>query len=266
MSLFRHKPKKTYCSSRHITTLDTEHKKWEKYFSERERSLPARELELAKCKELLVDLEKKHPSNYTDDDIQLKAELQDKIIVSTREINNIKNNVNKINYYNKIWDVLVDYYCDDGDNKNIEPVVANSIMDFFHTTNKQTNDKQLNNRTNNKASLLHEYQLLVDDNYVAKTKNSKYIKYCEDCKVEKILNQSEGIYECTQCGLTELVIVESDKPNYEDPIPNNSAYAYQRINHWSIMFRWLTASLLVLCDIGMRTKGVMSLQHTFIKV
>lgn len=225
MSTFRYKPKKSYSSSKNITTLETEHKKKEDYFTNRKDSLPEKKIELEKYIEELKKLNNKNPSKYNDDDIQNKAKLKDKITDLEKEINIIENNVEEINYYSKTCDILLDYYNEYDTVSEEKSKMAGSIMDFFKGSKKDKSNK------NNKAVLFDNYKSLVDSTYNSKTKVLNFIKYCKGCNIEKILNQTEGIYECTNCGETELVIIESDRPNYKDPIPDNSAYAYKRINH-----------------------------------
>lgn len=232
MSTFRYKSKKYYGNSKNITTLETEHRKKEDYFANRKDSLPDKKLEHNKCEEELKKLEDKKSEKYTDKDIQKKAKLKDKLAKLEKDINKIENNVEEMNYYFTTVDILLDYYDDTEDEEENKSIMAESIMDFFTKPQvKKSKTKKLNDRKNNKASLLDSYKTLVDGTYMAKNKSCSFIKYCDTCNIEKILNQSEGIYECTNCGETELVIVESDRPNYKDPIPDNSAYAYKRINH-----------------------------------
>ena len=232
MSTFRYKPKRLYKSNKNITTLETEHKKKEDHFMNEKKSLSKKKLELNKLKEDLNKLNNKSATNYTDKDIKMKAIIKDKIYDIEKKISKIENSVDEMNYYSKTFDILLDYYdYDDNNNeKNEKSKMADSIMDFFSKTSKQKI-----NHINNKAILLDNYKSLVDDTYMSKQKSHIFVKYCNKCKIEKILNQSEGIYECINCGETELVIVDSDRPNYKDPIPDNSAYAYKRINHQLII-------------------------------
>lgn len=232
MSTFRYKPKKTYASGKNITTLGTEHQKKEHYFANMKESLPDKTLEYEKLKKELKKLEEKNASKYTDADIKRKALLKDKIYDLEKEINKIENNVEEMNYYSKTFDILLDYYDDTENESEQKPAMAESIMDFF--TKPQADKKNTEKRGKNKASLLDNYKTLVDDTYISNNKSYSFVKYCRQCNIEKILNQSEGIYECTNCGETELAIVESDRPNYKDPVPDNSAYAYKRINHQRI--------------------------------
>jgi predicted RNA-binding Zn-ribbon protein involved in translation (DUF1610 family) len=132
--------------------------------------------------------------------------------------------------------------------------MANNILDCFK------NNKQ-NSKLINKATLFNNYKTIVYGTY-DKNKESSIIKYCKECNIEKILNQSEGIYECINCGETEIIIVESDIANYKDQIPDVTNYAYKRINHQQIrnnnIFRWLTVSYLLLGDINNKVNSEIS--------
>ena len=46
-----------------------------------------------------------------------------------------------------------------------------------------------------------------------------------------IVNHNEGFMSCVKCGHMEYVIIESDKPNYKDPPPEATYFAYKRTNH-----------------------------------
>jgi len=48
---------------------------------------------------------------------------------------------------------------------------------------------------------------------------------------------SEGLYVCTGCAEVEHVIIDSEKPNYKDPLPEKAGYPYKRINHFN---EWLS--------------------------
>jgi hypothetical protein len=247
MSSFRFKPKKNNKNKRHITTLEQEHRKKDKYFNSKQNKLPNKKIELNQCKKELKELEEKNACDYTDIDINNKANLKDKIIELEREIYNIENNIEEMDYYYKTSELICDYYDNTYENNDI---VVTDIMDFF-------NNKSIVKDTNkNKATLLNDYNKIIGQPCINKNKSYNFIKYCNNCNIEKVINPSEGICECIQCGETELIIVESDRPNYKDPIPDNSAYAYKRINHQEL--RWLIVGFLLLCDINNKVKSTMS--------
>ena len=60
---------------------------------------------------------------------------------------------------------------------------------------------------------------------------------CTTCKTENILIQNEGITVCTNCGNSQDLLIDSEKPNYKDPVNENSYFCYKRINHFN---EWLS--------------------------
>ncbi len=102
------------------------------------------------------------------------------------------------------------------------------ITDFFGI---QTVDEDKEKINVSRAEIYEHYKIITDNEYHSeKLKNSREIKKCVDCKKEKTLNQSEGIYVCENCGVFEMVIVESEKPNYKDSgVPDKPGYPYKRI-------------------------------------
>ena len=50
---------------------------------------------------------------------------------------------------------------------------------------------------------------------------------------QKIVIQCEGNVVCTQCGIGEVIIIDSDKPNFKDMSQDNTHYCYKRINHFN---------------------------------
>ena len=98
-------------------------------------------------------------------------------------------------------------------------------------------DKQKINKS--RAELYEQYRIITDSEYhIEKQKNSRILNKCDICDIEMTLNQSEGIYVCIECGAFEMVIIESEKPNYKDSsVPEKPGYPYKRINHFQ---EWLS--------------------------
>ncbi len=86
-----------------------------------------------------------------------------------------------------------------------------------------------------RATLLDQYRMLTDNEYVAdKNRNGNPIRICSVCNVEKTLHHSEATYTCMDCGEVEMIIIESEKPNYRDSsVPEKAGYPYKRVNHLS---------------------------------
>jgi ribosomal protein S27E len=77
-----------------------------------------------------------------------------------------------------------------------------------------------------RSDLLEEYLKVVDPSFTPNRPQSYSYDYCERCKTEKVLYSSEGAIVCKQCGDTDYIMVESDKPSYKDPPPEISYFAY----------------------------------------
>lgn len=88
-----------------------------------------------------------------------------------------------------------------------------------------------------RASKLDAYLSKIDKSYGIRGKVYNKIDFCKKCKVmynkdyELIVNHIEGFMSCLKCGHMEYVIIESDKPNYKDPPPEATYFAYKRTNH-----------------------------------
>ena len=88
-----------------------------------------------------------------------------------------------------------------------------------------------------RASKLDAYLSKIDKSYGIRGKLHTKIDFCKKCKVtynkdyELIVNHIEGFMSCLKCGHMEYVIIESDKPNYKDPPPEATYFAYKRTNH-----------------------------------
>ncbi|MDA9673964.1 hypothetical protein N9T73_00510, partial [bacterium] len=82
--------------------------------------------------------------------------------------------------------------------------------------------------------LLNSYMSIVNDSY---SNIIEINNICTTCKTENILIQNEGITVCTNCGNSQDLLIDSEKPNYKDPINENSYFCYKRINHFN---EWLS--------------------------
>ena len=84
--------------------------------------------------------------------------------------------------------------------------------------------------------LLDKYLVEVDPNYTSKEQSTANVRFCSYCNKEKTLSHSEGSIICTSCGSAQPILIDSEKPNYKEPVPENSYFAYKRINHFK---EWL---------------------------
>ena len=105
------------------------------------------------------------------------------------------------------------------------------IIDFFNNSNIV---KKNTSSFNNKSQLLDNYLKVTDNKQTKCDKSQKFKpKFCKTCNIEMTLHLSDGYLICTSCGECEYIILDSDKPNYKEPVPDVTAYCYRRINHFN---------------------------------
>lgn len=108
--------------------------------------------------------------------------------------------------------------------EKLEKSKKNNMLKFLKPVDK----------VNDHAEYYDEYLSLIDNSHV-KREDAKYCprKLCESCNVDMQLIPGEGLYMCPSCNGAEYVIIESDRPNYKDPVPEKAGYPYRRINHFA---------------------------------
>ena len=102
----------------------------------------------------------------------------------------------------------------------------NSIMSFF-TNNDDINDSKKICKT----SLQNEYLTIFDADYASKTNKVSLIKDCEKCNIKMILLYSDAKIVCPSCGLSEIIIIETDVPLHKETFNEKPKYPYKRIGH-----------------------------------
>lgn len=245
------KPKKEKKISK---TLDTHHKNIMIEISKKKDSLPILKENLTETKKSLKIIDAKSTYATTPHDIRQKPILKDRIKKIQAEIDDINNNVYETDYYYKTSEYLVNYYDDEerrkkngfrdsiglktvceessDDEDYSSPVVKlhpNNLKRLLETSRKEM--KQLVKKkksTISKAEIYNSYLSLIDPSY-RKGKGAT-VKICKECDIEQILNKDDGIFMCEKCGISSIILIDTDKTNYKDPGPNTSA-SYKRINH-----------------------------------
>lgn len=56
---------------------------------------------------------------------------------------------------------------------------------------------------------------------------------CTDCGADMMFSQNEAMLQCPDCGLTEFILIDSDRPSQKDPPRESNYYAQKRINHFN---------------------------------
>ena len=216
------------------TTVDAKHNTKIKYFKELKKSLPGKKKKLANLKEQYFNLNQKPLKEFTDEEFELKNNLEDNIEILEKEVLEIESGREEKEYYQNTSDILFNYY--DNSNKTIKKgeikeqinlKSGKTVMDWLNKSN------QVNNTT--KQDICDNYLSLTDPSFVKNIKNN-YEDYCLKCNCEKKTHLADGCMVCEKCGQVDYIVIDSDKPSYKDPPKEISYFAYKRINHFN---EWL---------------------------
>lgn len=212
MTNFKHK--KTYNKKKDnvVVTLDKKHKDYLENIDNTNNTKEDIVNNINIYNKELEELDKK--VILTNNEKDKKIELLEKLKIANDKLYNIDNNIDEINYYNKISDILIDYQ-KINTNKNTFTKNMN-IIDLL----KKKNNKE-ENKENNKTNLYNKYCKFIDGDINDKTVNR--IKYCNICNIEKILDNNLSCFVCPQCGDSEIVIINKE---IQDSSP------YKRINRF----------------------------------
>ena len=82
-----------------------------------------------------------------------------------------------------------------------------------------------------KKELYSKYLQSLDKNYSDEKTLFYNSDICETCNSVMLLNANGGILICSNCGIQEPVILDSDKPSYKEPPKEMTSFCYKRINH-----------------------------------
>lgn len=145
--------------------------------------------------------------------------------------------------------------------KNTDKIgTSKNILSFFGVGNEEENNSETETETatvtatntinkkekieeqviSNRASLYNDYMMIIDKSFASNNTKPKFLKFCQNCNIEKTLIQSEGMYVCKSCGEVEQIIIESEIPNHKDITNDKTRMPYKRHNHlqeWLNMFQ-----------------------------
>jgi hypothetical protein len=86
----------------------------------------------------------------------------------------------------------------------------------------------------NKDIIYEKYMKMIDKNYINITaEEADVFDTCSKCLVEMLLNNNTGSLICPKCGISENIIVDSDKPSFKEPPKEMTSFCYKRINHFN---------------------------------
>jgi len=267
--MFKQKNKKIIqCDSR--ITLDAKHNEIIKNFKEEQKNLKKYYLELKSEEENLDKIQLNDSIALNPEDLTSIFLIQNNVDELKEKIKNIELQSKETDYFIKTGNILYEYYNemddvakqeDDSlppkkkekkDKKKVAVGENEPKIGAFFGIPVKLEDVEENNEgkrvlkmndfvqmgTNiDRASKLDAYLSKIDKSYGIRGKVHNKIDFCKKCKVtynkdyELIVNHIEGFMSCLKCGHMEYVIIESDKPNYKDPPPEATYFAYKRTNH-----------------------------------
>lgn len=252
-------------------TLDQKHTEKLNKFEKMQNSIPKKKDKLNQYEYELLTLQEMKASKYSQEDIRRKAYLMDNITKLKNEIHSIDNCTESLNYITKTLPILVNYYdneeiIDNGDEEIIQEEGdqgKKNILSYFFkdssnklekSPNKSTKEKNTKSKEKPKekpksiksgqvsrAKLYDDY-LNVTDFKHRKSKHTGDNRCTRPgCDGEKILSHNDGFMVCQNCGLSEVILLATDKPNYKEPTQDTGTYAYKRINHLTEILSQLQA-------------------------
>lgn len=205
-----------------------------------------------------------------DDDIyKEKYRIEESIVYLKGEIAKIENNEHLNDYFIKTGHLLYDYY--DGSNtlekeyqsaKDLEPYNSPSEEDYESDDSYSSSSENVKRSTLENAIKKTKITDFIEkekgfekaelyDKYIKLINNQTFIQkdifmkksqvgqsaICPKCNISLTLVHSEGLQVCNQCGVTEYILIDSEKPSFREPPPEVSYFAYKRINHFN---EWLS--------------------------
>jgi hypothetical protein len=202
------------------STLDNKHQEKINEFNIQDETVKKKNKRLRNLKKELEALNSE--INYTPEYIDKKVQLSLEIENLELEVYQLNTHMNELDYYDSTMDILLQYY--NPTNEKTNNVI--SINDIFKA-------KDLSSTNIDKSKLYDKYMKVVYNTNTRKVKNNYQVKMCNVCNIEKTIHANDGRLICTQCGDSELILIENDKPAYKDSNLDLKICAYKRTNHLS---------------------------------
>jgi hypothetical protein len=222
------KYKESKMANKESNTLDNKHRIIIKSINNEKNNKEFIENEIKNI-DFEISIIDKRRDNFTIEDIKHRAILLDKKDNLELRYKTIINNYNEMDYYDNTGDLILDYYemRDTKENNNVE---KKNILSFLCTKKEKQNIFENSTKEKcNRAQLFEKYCQRVEGVRIKHDDGSNRIKYCNECKIEKILDLGESAYICPSCGDSEMIILDED-------IQIKDYSPYRRLNHFK---EWL---------------------------
>ena len=186
--------------------------------------------------------------NDTSDDL-IRGQLENKCIRLKQQLDTKKDDNRLYNYLLDTGEILFDYYdlqekISQGHTTSTKQWVKRKPGDVLSAleiassidTEKEVEKPKGKKKDDpvNRDVLLDKYLQRINPEYVRKTNELDDMSgECVECGSDMMFSQNEAMLYCTECGMTEFILIDSDRPSYKDPPRESSYYAYKRINHFN---------------------------------
>jgi DNA-directed RNA polymerase subunit RPC12/RpoP len=162
---------------------------------------------------------KENDNSFATNEITNKVSMPDNFVIKEKN----KLNKNKLNKNTN----------NDDNNKNLN---KDKEQDKEEKKNDLSSyliiDKAKEESNKNKKKIYEKYMKLLDSNYIDMTPNTDNgFDICFHCKKEMVLNHNSGMIQCQNCGISEKILVNTDKQSHKEPPKEITAFSYRRINH-----------------------------------
>jgi hypothetical protein len=155
-------------------------------------------------------------------DLKQYKQQSDKLL---EKISNLKNRKYEKEYYLNTSLILYNYH----KGKKIEKNANTCGNDLFM-------DNMINKKeTTSRGDLLGKFVNMIDNtnkDYEEKIQHNKNTSICNECLIEKMIYQSDSLIVCPECGDSEYIILNNDKPNYKEISTDVNCFAYKKKNHF----------------------------------
>jgi predicted nucleic acid-binding Zn-ribbon protein len=186
--------------------------------------------------------------NDTSDDL-IRGQLENKCIRLKQQLDTKKDDNRLYNYLLDTGEILFDYYdlqekISQGHTTSTKQWIKRkpgdvlSALEIASSIDNETETEKPKGKKKddpiNRDVLLDKYLQRINPEYVRKTNELDDMSgECVECGSDMMFSQNEAMLYCTECGMTEFILIDSDRPSYKDPPRESSYYAYKRINHFN---------------------------------
>lgn len=206
--------------------------------------------DLDKHKKQLAEMEEKKKEYLKDVSSKYShelMELNEKICRIKSRIKDSSDNGSLKNYYMETGDILFKYY-EGIENVETTKMDANvsegGILSYLGCNDvnedaiESSNEELILGDPVSREELRHMYLNKVDVKLGVKpkkvtTKLETSSGVCEVCGAVLSHIPSEGVVECSSCGVVQSILNDTDKSSYKDPPKESCYYSYRRSNHFN---------------------------------